>query len=122
MSSTDEAPGGGPVALSQFDFHHRLGDSTGVAIVSFSAAGCGACRHLRRVLLEVAELRPDWRLFEVDAHHEAALCNEFEVFHLPSLFVFHDGDFHCALHAEARPGAIVGAVEAALAEPAQEAP
>lgn len=122
MSSTNGALAAGPVPLDQFDFHHRLNDSAGVAIVMFGAAGCGGCRHLRRVLQEVAGRRPDWRLFEVDAHRDAALCNEFEVFHLPSMFLFLDGAFHCALHAEARPAAIVAATEAALAAPAEEAP
>jgi thioredoxin-like negative regulator of GroEL len=122
MSSTNDASAAVPEPLNQFDFHHRLNDLTGVAVVMFSAAGCGGCRHLRRVMREVAGLRPDWHLFEVDAHRDAALCNEFEVFHLPSLFLFRDGAFHCALHAEARPGAVVAAAETALAAPAEEAP
>ena len=122
MSSTTDTSAAAPHRLSQFDFHHRLSDSTGVAIVMFSAAGCGGCRHLRRVLQEVAGQRPSWHLFEVDAHLDAALSNEFEVFHLPSLFLFTDGVFHCALHAEARPGAIIAAAEEALTAPAEEAP
>lgn len=108
--------------LSQFDLHARLADTPGVALVTFTAAGCGACRHLRQVWHEVAGLRPDWALFEVDAERDPALVNEFEVFHLPTVFLFFDGLFHCQLESEARPKAIVDAVDAALQQPAQEAP
>lgn len=109
-------------ALSQFDFHVRLSDSTGPALVTFTAAACGACQHLRRVLQEVHKAQPRWALFEVDAGRDEALVNEFEVFHLPTIFLFSDGEFHCRLDAEARPAAIVSATIAALQQPRQEAP
>lgn len=108
--------------LSQFDLHHRLADMTGVALVMFSSPGCGGCRHLRRVLQEVVGLQPAWRVFEVDAQRDPGLSNEFEVFHLPTVFLFLDGEFHCRLEAEARPAAIVSAAHAALQQPAEEAP
>jgi hypothetical protein len=44
------------------------------------------------------------------------------VFHLPSLFLFNDGEFHAEIHAEPLPDAIIAAVEAALAESPREAP
>ena len=108
--------------LDQFDFHSVLEDTTGVALVSFTATDCGACRHLATVMRELAVVRPDWRLFGVDAQRDMALTREFEIFHLPTLFLFHDGEFHCELRAEARVSAMIGAVHAALREPAQEAP
>ena len=109
-------------SLSQFDFHSRLADSGGPVLVMFTSPGCGGCRHLRMVLLEVSRERPDWCCFEVDAQRDQALTNEFEVFHLPTLFLFSAGQFHCQLEAEARPSAIVAATIAALQQPAQEAP
>ncbi len=108
--------------LTQFDFHARLAQTAGVVLVMFSSAHCGACRHLRGVLAAVRRREPGWQLYEVDAGREAALTNEFEVFHLPTVFLFFDGSFHCELRAEARPPAIVAAVHAALAQPAEEAP
>lgn len=93
-----------------------------MTLLAFTGAACGSCRHLRRVLLALHELRPNWQLFEVDAEREAGLVNEFEVFHLPTVFLYHDGQFHCPLTAEADPAAIIRAVDAALQQPAQEAP
>jgi thioredoxin-like negative regulator of GroEL len=108
--------------LDQFDFHHRLETPHGIALVTFSAPTCGSCRHLRQVLEEVARRQPDWRFFEVDVQRDPALANEFEVFHLPTLFVYSSGQFHCRLDSEARPDAIIAATERALACPAEEAP
>lgn len=108
--------------LDQFDFHARLQDSTGIALVAFTAAGCGGCRHLGRALRQVQAAQPGWRLYEVDAQRDAALVSEFEVFHLPTLFLFRDGEFHCELRSEARPPAIVAAVHAALRRAPEEAP
>ena len=109
-------------ALTQFDFHGRLAELSGPSLVMFSSPGCGGCRHLRRVMHEVCGLEPDWHVFEVDAQRDQALTNEFEVFHLPTVFLFNDGEFHCELQAEARPTAIVEAAREALRRPAGEAP
>ena len=109
-------------ALDQFDFHARLDNMTGPTLVMFSSPDCGGCRQLRRVLQEVRRQRPDWHLFEVDAQRDQALVNEFEVFHLPTIFLFSDGQFHCELQAEARPAQVIAATIAALQQPAREAP
>lgn len=122
MSSTPSTPAVILTPLSQFEFHPRIEATPGPALVMFGSVGCGGCRHLRRILREVAAARPAWQLFEVDAQVDAALCSEFEVFHLPTLFLFDRGRFHCELHAEARPQAIVDAAELALLGPAEEAP
>lgn len=109
-------------ALSQFDFHARLSETAGTTLVMFSSPDCGGCRHLRQVLREVHRLEPRWQLFEVDAQRDQALTHEFEVFHLPTIFLFRDGEFHCQLEAEARPAAIVAATRSALQRPPEEAP
>lgn len=108
--------------LSQFDLHHRLAESTGIDLIFFSAPSCGACRHLRQVLKALKQQRPQWHVYEVDAQLDMALAREFEVFHLPAMFLFQAGRYHCALHAKASASAIESAVTAALARPAEEAP
>jgi thioredoxin-like negative regulator of GroEL len=108
--------------LDQFDFHRRLETLQGPGLVMFGSPGCGGCRHLRRVLLAVQEICPDWHCFEVDVQRDPGLAQAFEVFHLPSLFLFHAGRFHCELKAEAGTRAIVRATRAALRLPAEEEP
>jgi len=109
-------------SLSQFDFHHRLAEMAGTCLVIFTGPNCGACKRLKQVLQEHGDLFDDLHLFEVDAQRDMALTREFGVFHLPAMFLYQDGEFHCELHSEALPQSLSAAIGEALAAPAQEAP
>lgn len=108
--------------LDQFEFHHVLEAVPCSGLVIFTAPACGACRQLKLVLTQDAPLLPGLQLFEVDAERDLALTREFDVFHLPALFLYHDGRYHARIDAEARPQALRAALEAALAAPPEEAP
>jgi thioredoxin 1 len=108
--------------LDQFRFHHVLAETPGTALVIFTSEGCGSCSHWKRVLTEYQAGYPDITIFEVDAGHDLALAREFYVFHLPALFLFHDGQFHASVQSEAHPTRLRAAIAHALAQPAQEAP
>ena len=107
--------------LTEFDFHPRLAASPGVALVMFSGPHCGACKRLEKHL-------PEWlgsrvgHLYKIDAQRSTALARAYEVFHLPSLFVFVNGHYHGPLHAEAAPAPMAAALENLLAEAAHEEP
>lgn len=107
--------------LDQFTFHRTLSATRGVSLIFFSNRECATCRHWRQLLLNYPH-DPDIKLFEVDAQRDMALTREFEVFHLPALFLYRDGDFHCALQCEAHTGKLAQAIHTALALPAQELP
>jgi len=109
-------------SLDQFEFHQVIEETQGIVLVMFTAPGCGACRRWRALLMDLQAKRPDLQVFEVDAARDLALAREFEVFHLPAVFVFADGTYHCALQSEAHPGRIEEALRSALAAPAEEAP
>jgi thioredoxin-like negative regulator of GroEL len=109
--------------LSQFDFHQVLAATPGISLVMFGSRDCGTCRHLKRVFSELAGQRvAGLSLFEVDVQQDTALAREFDVFHLPSMFLFRDGEFHCELHSPAQPEELVRRIEQALIQPAEEAP
>lgn len=108
--------------LDQFRFHHVLAETPGTALVMFTSIGCGSCRHWKQVLSVYREQYPDLALFEVDAGRDLALAREFHVFHLPALFLFHNGQYHAPLQCEAHPERLRTAILDALAKPAQEAP
>ncbi|AOV17763.1 thioredoxin [Acidihalobacter aeolianus] len=108
--------------LTQFDFHHRLADTPGTALVLFSTSGCGACRSMRAALATLRPRHPEWHFFEVDAGEDLALTREFEVFHLPGLFLYRGGRYHAAVQAEPLPARVEGAVAALAAQPPEEAP
>lgn len=107
--------------LDQFDFHHRLADLTGLAIVIFTGPACGSCRAWKELLARFAGLQA-LTLFEVDIERDAALAAEFSVFHLPALFLYRDGQFHAPIQCEATMPALTKTVNTLLSEPAQEIP
>jgi thioredoxin-like negative regulator of GroEL len=109
-------------ALTQFDFHHRLAETAGVSLVCVTAPACGSCRQMRRALQGLLEVRPTLSVFEVDAQHEPGLVRELDIFHLPSLFLFVDGEYHRPLEAEPLPERLRTALDAALALPPLDPP
>lgn len=108
--------------LEQFEFHHVLEQTPGLSLVMFTAPGCGSCRRFREALVEYHERYGGLHLFEVDAGRDLALTREFDVFHLPALFLFVDGRYHGAVQSEAHPERLRDALQARLAAPAEEAP
>jgi thioredoxin-like negative regulator of GroEL len=108
--------------LDQFDFHHRIGATQGPALVLFHAPGCASCRHWKQALAEYAGLHGNVTLYQVDVQQDTALVHEFGLFHLPALFLFLDGQFHCEFHSEPRMETIQATLEAAIEAPPQEAP
>lgn len=107
--------------LDQFSFHSTLAETSGPALVFFSAAACSACRHWKR-LLEAFSLSDHLPVFEIDAGLDQALAQEFELFHLPALFLFVDGEYHRPIQSEATLTQLRAAIATARALPAEEAP
>jgi thioredoxin-like negative regulator of GroEL len=109
-------------SVNDSNFYSVLQDVTGVAIVFFTSTGCNSCRYWKALLEQLAEQRPALQVFEIDAEQSMGLAREYEVFHLPALFVFVNGQFHAPLQCEARLETIDHALDRLLAAPAQEAP
>lgn len=107
--------------LDEGNFHTHLAASDGISLVMFSAPDCGACKRLEKHI-------PKWlaeqvqHFYKVDVQHSTALARAYDVFHLPSLFVFVDGQFHAPLHAEAAPLPMQETLKKLLNEPAHEEP
>ena len=97
-------------ALDAADFYRVLDERQDPSLVYFTTPGCGACRRLGQMLqggvLDVEHLR----VFEVQAEQAYGLLEELEVFHLPALFLYAQGDcvgpVHAPLHLEAVEQAI----------------
>ncbi|MDH3870836.1 MAG: thioredoxin family protein [Gammaproteobacteria bacterium] len=109
-------------ALDQFDFHGRLEDTRGAVVVLFAAPACASCRHWKRFLLDYAGTHTGLALYQVNVQQDMALAHEFGVFHLPAVYLYLDGRFHCELQSEARPELFDAALHEALQAPPQEAP
>jgi hypothetical protein len=51
-----------------------------------------------------------------------ALVNELGFFHLPALYLYNNGEFHCELQPQPSVESIRRSIDKALGEPATEAP
>lgn len=107
--------------LTEGDFHRRLAATPGVATVLFTAPHCGACRAWQRILPD-ALAGIAGHLYEVDIAEATGVARGYDIFHLPTIYLYRDGCFHAELQCEARRDAIRAAALALLAKAAQEEP
>lgn len=113
-----------PSAFSRLDegeFHARLVASSGIAAVLFSAPRCGGCRVWKKMLPDALSGLAD-ALFEVDVSEATGVARSYDIFHLPTVYLYRDGRFHAELQCEARPEAIRFAALRLLDTQAQEEP
>lgn len=108
--------------LDEFSYHHVIEETLGLSLVFYTGPNCGSCHHLRDVLNEYLRQYDDLRVFEVDAVTSSALINEFNVFHLPSMFLYKEGQYHCEFHSEAMPIKIREAIAQAVLLEAEDEP
>jgi thiol-disulfide isomerase/thioredoxin len=108
--------------LDQFEFHHVLEETPGISVVFFTAPHCGSCRAMKQALGQLLEQGTDWHVYEIDGAQDLALVREFEVFHLPALFVYKDGAYHAPLQVSPLPGEILEAVATLVSRAPVEAP
>lgn len=109
-------------SLDQFDYHHTLASTSGISLVIFWRRGCGSCNMWKSLLAQYQALHPAIHIFAVDVEQEAALVNELEIFHLPAMYLYANGDFHCELQVEAKLSKLEQAIHTALVLPATEQP
>ncbi|MEJ2307722.1 MAG: thioredoxin family protein [Gammaproteobacteria bacterium] len=109
-------------SLDQFNYHHTLEETPGVALVCFTSPACGSCKAFRRALEQFIASWTDVAVFEIDAQMNPALVNELGFFHLPTLYLYRDGEFHRELQPQPSPKSIRDAIDTALRRPAMEAP
>ncbi|MDH5229405.1 MAG: thioredoxin family protein [Gammaproteobacteria bacterium] len=108
--------------LDQFEFHHTLAETKGIALVLFTSEGCASCRAWQQLLDNYQQHHPAINLYCVDAQRESALIHELEIFHLPAIYLYANGVFHAEIQSEARLSRFEHAIQTALAQPAQEQP
>ncbi|HHJ20535.1 MAG TPA: hypothetical protein ENJ84_12060 [Gammaproteobacteria bacterium] len=110
------------IQLDQFDFHPVIEASTGVVVVLVTGPHCRRCHALKQVLSNVDCGLPEWTVYEVCAEQDAAIAQEFEVLHLPAVFVFREGQFHRHLYFEIHPDRFCEALHQSLVAEAEALP
>ncbi len=61
-------------------------------------------------------------LYEVDVSEATGIARYFGIFHLPTVYLYRDGQFHAELQCEARQDSIRQAALRLLKAPAQDEP
>jgi thioredoxin 1 len=108
--------------MDELEYHHRIARTPGVTLVYFTAPSCASCHALKRALTRMLEEGDALTVYEVDAGRNMGLVRELDVFHLPALFVYVGGEYHCALHSEPLCHRLRANLAEALRAPSQEAP
>lgn len=107
--------------LTEGNYHARLARTQGQVVVLFSHAHCGSCRLWKRLLPEALSTSMQ-HFFEVDVALDTGAARYFGIFHLPTIYLYRDGQFHAELQCEAGIDAIQRTAAALLDLPAQEEP
>lgn len=103
--------------LDPLDYYTVLDERTAPSVVIFTGPACGACRRLKAILAKMLPI-PEVMVFEVSAERAGGLVEELEIFHLPALFLYQNGDLHAEIHSVLRPDALLAAIDAARSAPA----
>lgn len=107
--------------LTEGNYHPRLGSTPGLTAVLFTHAECGSCRTWKRLLPE-ALMSTVQHFFEVDVALDTGVARYFGIFHLPTIYLYRDGQFHAELQCEASIAAIQRTAKALFDQAAQEEP
>ena len=75
-----------------------------------------------KLLADYAVLHDNVTLYQVDVERDTALAHEFGLFHLPALFLYLNGRFHCEFQSAARMEDLYASLTAAMGSPPQETP
>lgn len=108
--------------LDDENFYTHLDAMQGLNLVFFSSNGCSSCRRWSDLLREFLSIYDDVQICAVDAQASMALTRAYEVFHLPSLFLFVDGRYHRALHPHASIASLREAIDQAVVMHAEDEP
>lgn len=108
--------------LDQFNYHHMINETVGTVLAVFTSPDCGSCKALKKSLEELRKVHPAISVFEVDSQMNPALVNEFDFFHLPTLYLYNSGEFHAEIQPFPTVESIQEKIEEAFKQPAQDAP
>ena len=108
-------------SLGEGNYHARLARTSGDAVVLFTHVSCNTCRTWKRLLPQALSTIVQ-HFYEVDVALDTGIARHFEIFHLPTIYLYRDGQFHAELQTEARIDAIQLAVRQLFSSAAQEEP
>ena len=103
-------------ALSPFDYYLILDSRQPPSLVIFTSPACGACKRVVSILQNNHVQVPDLKCYVIEAHQSAGLVEELEIFHLPALFLYAQGELVTQLQCVLQVLSIEASIRQALLE------
>ena len=107
-------------SLSYFDYYQILDHRQEPSLVCFTKPSCGGCRRLKKILNETPLKIPGLQCFDVLVEDSYGLVEEFEIFHLPTMLLYVQGQYHCEVNSRLTRHDLEEAITLALQRPAEE--
>jgi thioredoxin len=79
------------INLNDENFDAKILNSSGLALVDFTAAWCGPCKRQTPILEQFAKENPQVKVFSVDTDESLNLVDRYSIKAAPTLLLFKDG-------------------------------
>ena len=79
-------------SVGKADFESEVLKSETPVLVDFKAEWCGPCKMLKSTIEEISDERDDVKVVSVDIDEEDELAEDYDVFSIPCLVLFKNGE------------------------------
>ena len=80
------------IEINSKNFESEVLNSDMVVLADFNAQWCGPCKMLKPIIDSIAEERKDVKVVSIDIDEEDELAEKYEVFSIPCVVVFKNGE------------------------------
>lgn len=80
------------INVTKDNFETEVLKASGPVLVDFWAAWCGPCKMLAPVIKEIADEHPEIKVCKVNIDEEEELAEKYQIFSIPTVAVFKDGN------------------------------
>ena len=80
------------IEINGNNFENEVLNSNKVVLADFNAQWCGPCKMLKPIIDSIAEERKDIKVVSIDIDEEDELAEKYEVFSIPCVVVFKNGE------------------------------
>ena len=80
------------IDINSKNFESEVLNSDKVVLADFNAQWCGPCKMLKPIIDSIADERKDVKVVSIDIDEEDELAEKYEVFSIPCVVVFKNGE------------------------------